>query len=68
MNEETFNMSVRKFLKRVGVNCQREIELAVRDAVDAGRLQGNEKVPVKITLEFGPRGESYVVEGEITLE
>ena len=43
-------------------------ELAVRDAVDAGRLQGNEQVPVKITLEFGPRGESYVVEGDITLD
>jgi hypothetical protein len=55
MNEEAFNLSLRKFLKRVGVNGQREIELAVREAIEAGRLQGNEHLPVKVTLEFGPR-------------
>ena len=41
MNEDTLNMSVRKFLKKVGVTSQREIEDAVRAAVSSGRLKGN---------------------------
>ena len=40
MNEDLFNIEVRKFLKRVGVTSQREIESAVRRAVEAGRLKG----------------------------
>ena len=42
MNEDIFNMAVRKFLKKVGVTSQREIEQAVREAVQAGRLAGIE--------------------------
>ena len=42
MNEDALNTSVRKFLKQVGVTSQREIEKAVRDAVSAGRLKGDE--------------------------
>ena len=41
MNEDVFNASLRKFLKQVGVTSQREIEKAVRDAIDAGKLKGN---------------------------
>ena len=40
MNEDVFNASLRKFLKKVGITSQREIEKAVRDAVDAGKSQG----------------------------
>ncbi|TVP87182.1 MAG: hypothetical protein EA347_08065 [Thioalkalivibrio sp.] len=68
MNEEALNMSVRAFLKRMGINCQREIELAVRKGVESGTLQGNETLPVKVTLEFGPLSAPYVLEGEISLE
>jgi Family of unknown function (DUF6494) len=42
MNEDTFNMEVRQFLKKVGVTSQREIENAVREGVKSGRLAGNE--------------------------
>ena len=38
MNEDTFNIQIRKFLKKVGITSQREIERAVRDAVDSGKL------------------------------
>src|ERR1700756_1026314 len=38
MNEDRFNMDIRKFLKTVGVTSQREIELAVRDALASGTL------------------------------
>jgi hypothetical protein len=50
MNDDTFNMSIRKFLKHVGVHSQREIETAVKEALDAGKLKGNERFPVKMTL------------------
>ena len=50
MNEDVFNMEIRKFLKRVGVTSQREIETAVRAAADAGKLQGRKKIDVRMTL------------------
>ena len=51
MDQETFNLSIRKFLKMVGVNSQREIEQAVQKAVQSGALKGDEAVPVKVTLD-----------------
>ena len=50
MNEDVLNVSVRKFLKKVGITSQREIEQAVRSAVAGGRLKGNEALPAKVTL------------------
>ncbi|BCG63944.1 MAG: hypothetical protein methR_P1696 [Methyloprofundus sp.] len=52
MNEDTLNMEVRKFLKQVGVTSQREIEHAILKAVEEGRLQGSEKLDIKMTLEL----------------
>ena len=68
MNEERFNISLRKFLKKVGVTSQREIERHVRDAVQNKRLEGNEKLKVKVTLELEGVSEPWVVDGEIALE
>ena len=56
MNEEEFNVSIRKFLKKVGITSQREIEQAVRAAVSAGRLKGNEALPAKVTLSIDGSG------------
>jgi len=67
MNEDVFNTSVRKFLKQVGVTSQREIEKAVRDAVAAGRLKGNEKLPAKMVLTVGGVALSFTVVGDIEL-
>jgi len=50
MDQETFNLSIRKFLKMVGVNSQREIEQAVQQALQSGKLKGGETFPVKATL------------------
>src|SRR5262249_48777813 len=52
MDEDRFNMSVRKLLKVVGVTSQREIEGAVRDAVKAGKLAGTETLTAKVTLSL----------------
>ena len=68
MNEDTLNMSVRKFLKQVGVTSQREIEHAVVKAVEAGQLNGTKSVAVKMTLEAPEIGVSHCIEGSIDLE
>jgi hypothetical protein len=68
MNEDMFNMSVRKFLKKVGVTSQREIEEAVRAAVGNGRLKGNEALPAKVTLAVGGIDLSVDIEGTVELE
>lgn len=52
MDEETFNLSIRKFLKVVGVNSQREIEQAVTKAIEAGEIAGNETFQATMTLEI----------------
>jgi hypothetical protein len=65
MDEDRFNISVRKFLKEVGVTSQREIEKAVREALNSGRLQGTEKLAATMTLEIGAVGVTHVVDGRI---
>ena len=67
MNEDTFNIEVRKFLKEVGVTSQREIESAVRGAVEAGRLKGDEKLRVSARIQIEGIGLDHRVEGEIAL-
>jgi hypothetical protein len=67
MNEDVLNMSLRKFLKKVGVTGQREIEQAVRDALDAGRLKGEEKLPAEVRLTIPAVGLDVVIDGEIEL-
>ena len=67
MDEDRFNSSLRGFLKKVGITSQREIEKAVRDAVAAGRLKGNEKLPAKIVLTLGGVSLTHEVTDEIEL-
>jgi hypothetical protein len=68
MNEENFNMSIRKFLKMTGVGSQREIEQAVARAIGSGKLKGREKLPVKMTLSIPEIGLNASFDGEIALE
>jgi hypothetical protein len=68
MNEDAFNMSVRKFLKQVGITAQREIENATREALAHGRLSGNAKLPAKAVVTLAGTDLNLVVEGEIDLE
>ncbi len=67
MDEDRFNMSVRKFLKMVGVTSQREIENAVREAAKAGRLRNGERLRAKVTLTIEAVSLSHVVEEDIEL-
>ena len=68
MNEETFNMELRKFLKKVGVTSQREIESAVRAAIDAGKLGGTETLKAKVVLSIEEVGLSEEITGSISLD
>jgi len=67
VNDENFNMSLRKFLKVVGVTSQQEIEKAVRAAVADGRLKGNESLTAKVVLTIEQAGLSHTVDGKIEL-
>ena len=67
MNEDALNMSLRKFLKKVGVTAQRAIEDAVREAHAAGRLEGRERLPARMHLTLGETELDLAIEGEIEL-
>lgn len=68
MDQETFNLSIRKFLKMVGVNSQREIEQAVQKALESGRLKGTETLAAGVTLEIPALGVKLPFDGEIKLQ
>ena len=68
MNEETFNLSIRKFLKVVGIGSQREIERAVAQATADGAIKGNEAFPAHVTLEVAGLKIHARFDGEIRLE
>jgi hypothetical protein len=68
MDEETFNLSIRKFLKMVGVNSQREIEQAVAKAIAAHAISGMESFPAKVTLEVAGLKLNVNFDGEIRLQ
>jgi len=67
MNDDKFNMEVRKFLKKVGVTSQREIEQAVREALDTGKLRGTETLHAKMTLTLEGVGLKHEIKGDIAL-
>lgn len=68
MDQETFNLSIRKFLKMVGVNSQREIEQAVQKAIEGQRIKGEETLAAKVTLEIPSLGVKVPFDGEIKLK
>jgi hypothetical protein len=67
MNEEVFNIDLRKFLKRFGVTAQREIERAVADAIERGTLTGTETLSVRATLTIPDVIGELRIDGEIGL-
>ncbi|BDB26524.1 hypothetical protein Tamer19_63270 [Cupriavidus sp. TA19] len=68
MDEETFNLSIRKFLKVVGVSSQREIEQAIAQAIADGTIAGTGRFPVTMTLELPAANLKSKFDGEIQLE
>ena len=68
MNEESLNLQIRKFLKKVGINSQREIEMAVRNAVESGELNDGDTVTAKMTLSMDKLGVSLEIDDQIKIE
>lgn len=67
MDEDAFNLSVRKFLKQLGVTAQREIELSVREQLEAGELRGDETLEAQATVIVSGLPRDVVVTGTIAL-
>ncbi|MDX1572691.1 MAG: DUF6494 family protein [Methylophaga sp.] len=68
MNEDTLNMEIRQFLKKVGISSQREIEQAIYAALETEQLNGNETLPIKISLTMPDLDLHHHVSGQIKLE
>jgi hypothetical protein len=68
MNDESFNLSLRKFLKMVGVSSQREIEQAVAKAMASGSLGGSSRLPATMTLDIPGLNLNVRFDGEISLD
>jgi secreted trypsin-like serine protease len=68
MDQETFNTSIRKFLKIVGVNSQRQIEDAVAKAIADGAIAGTEAFPAQVTLVVAGLEINAKFDGEIRLQ
>ncbi len=68
MDEETLNLSIRKFLKAVGINSQRAIEQAVAKAVAANGIAGTESFPARMTLEIAGLQVKVEFNGDIALQ
>jgi hypothetical protein len=67
MEQEAFNLSIRKFLKMIGVNSQREIEQAVQAALQQAKLSASEPLAAKMTLEIPALGLKVPFDGELRL-
>jgi hypothetical protein len=68
MNQDTFNLDLRKFLKRFGVTAQREIEQAVNEAIERGTIKGTETLIVRATLTIPGVLDELRLDGEIGLD
>jgi hypothetical protein len=68
MDEEVFNLSLRKFLKMVGVSSQREIEQAVAKALEDGTIAGTETLPATMTLEIPGVKLRVSFDGDVKLQ
>ena len=68
MNEDAVNIEIRKFLKKVGITSQREIEKALQQADAAGKLAGAGPFKATMTLEIADLGLSHTTEGKIAVD
>ena len=67
MDEDVFNIQLRKFLKKVGIQSQREIEQAVRDGIASGTLEGTEMLNASVRLQLGETGLDVIIKDDIKL-
>ena len=68
LKEDVLNIEIRKFLKKVGITCQREIEKSVRNAVDNSNIETNQTLSATVVLEIPSVKLKYTIDGQIRLE
>ena len=68
MNQDNFNMEIRKYLKKVGITSQREITELVNRAISEGKLSGNETLKAKTKITLQDLGYELEIDGEISLD
>tara|TARA_B100001029_G_C14837743_1_gene326560 strand:- start:256 stop:465 length:210 start_codon:yes stop_codon:yes gene_type:complete len=68
MNEEKLNISIRKFLKNVGINSQRLIEDKVRNSVKDGEISNSKKIKIQAKIVCEDLNLSNSIDGEIDIE
>ncbi len=68
MDEDVLNLSIRQFLKKVGITSQREIEKTIRAAVDQGKLSDDDLVNVSVTLRIDHANADVVIDGQVKLQ
>jgi hypothetical protein len=66
-DDETLNLEIRKFLKKVGVTSQREMERAIYGAVESGQLDVDSTVHARVTMELPDLGKTVVIEADLAL-
>ena len=64
IDHEKFNISMRKFLKKVGVTSQQKIEESVRLALDKNLISSDE-VKIKVSIEIEELSLNHQIDGEI---
>jgi hypothetical protein len=67
MDEERFNLSLRRLLKQFGVTAQREVEKAVQAALESGALTGREALQARINMVVEGLPTNISVEGPVDL-
>jgi predicted Co/Zn/Cd cation transporter (cation efflux family) len=68
MNQDNFNMEIRKYLKKVGITSQIEITELVNQAISEGKLTGNETLKAKTKITLQDLGYELEIDGEISLD
>ena len=68
MNQDNFNMEIRKYLKKVGITSQREITELVNRGISEGKLTGNETLKAKTKISLQDLGYELEIDGEISLD
>ncbi len=66
-DDDALNLEIRKFLKKVGITSQREMERAIYGAVERGQLGVDGTVHARVTLELPELGKTVVIEGDLAL-
>ena len=66
-DDDTLNLEIRKFLKKVGITSQREMERAIYGAVESGQLDVDGTVHARMTMELPELGKTVVIEADLAL-